>query len=639
MSLVKVFVDYFLLSKSKGRLKPWSQNVLKDVMIPSTQSFEIPLKTDSKTKSTSLEEDKIDDHNYLQMNKHLVGKGSKFESKLVHEYLKPLDDTKLIRSSDDHHHISDHFDTKTAARNHQINQVLKNNIPVQDTEFHETYSSLAKQIILTLEEITPKAQSYSDTSPIAINDASLKRFQAQHMYQTQIYHELPTLPNFNNDPLLFEQYIHTLTHSTFHYKNSSKFNGVIPKMLKNLFHPLNSNTLKLRTLSSYNSYIHFFSLKSDMATAREMLLQMRSEGAPANITTYNILLMNVLKSSNIPHKANHYKLALKYLKSMSVERVNADVSTWNIIQKILKDDISKINLIRKRSSLNIPLDTYFLKETLGNLIQSNRLDSSSLYQLIKHTQLQLDIVTFNVILESLITESRYSAAYLALLSHPSVYGFKVNNRTMNIFMKKFAKQGRLDLCYGIMNTFRTKYGLKPNGESYSLLMKCLATMGIWDQKSSVFRIIYHEMLKYCNGVISGDYWILRLRARLNFIDTKSNHRLIKLSLPLTDKELAIYDIIKEYKFEEKLIMYPRQSKSKKVMRLLGYHNLKNSNNVKDEETMKSIEYHKHRAQSYKKRINALGVQKAMVNRVAYAENRQYSALKDELTARGINSEN
>jgi ATPase expression protein 3 len=550
-----------------------------------------------------------------------VGLGSAFHKNYVKETLKPLAYPPLRRGQEPR---QKDYPTNEAKKRYLLEKSLENT-RFQSTIMHELNRKTISQIIETLVEITPKADSLSEMSPIQQSDPRLSYRAPKH-----IYTEVPTLPDFREHPEKFDEYIYQLTHSTFHYKQSSKFNGIIPKILRNLFHPLNLNTLPIRSAQSFNHVIFYFVNKWDIATCRELLVQMKSEGKIPTTTTYNIMLKALTTLQKIQHISDPYNVALKHLTQMKRYSLNADLVTWNIMFALLKDDLSKEIILLKRAELKIPIDDRFMYTLVKYMSNKNGMTAKKMLIFMKELGIPLEGRVVNVVSGMLIQERQFTSALKIIeYAHDKGSSYHANREVLNMFMNVFAQLKRVDLCVGMMNTFQNKFHVKPDYDTYDILFEAMARSGFWNEKYEILRVLYHRMLDDI-GVISGDYWLKRLRSRLKFIHDIP----VKLSPNLTVKELKLKHMMDDYHFDDKIPRWINSAvnpEMRKAAIKMGYYASREAVTKRESPV---LDEKKQKVKDYRDGLSKMSIKRSMEKRLPYAKD-PYAALKDELHERQI----
>lgn len=615
MSLLKTFKEYLRVCKDKNLLiRPLGQNIN---LLPTNLINEI-----SYPPQIPETEPKQNDADLVKKHYEKIGKGSMFERKNVESYLKSLGPTSLKRSSIDDHEL---FNEQEAKEKHVFYKNLES-LDNSSTVLFNLEQEDIRHILENLVTVTPKSSESTNSLKISMNDEA-KKFRKKP--SPHIYTEIPPVPDFHDSVSTFEDYIYLLTHSTFHHKKSSNFNGIIPKILKNFFHPLNSNTIPLRTVNSYNDAIHYFSNKWNIATCRELLVQMKLENIKPNSTTFNIMLKSLLTHQNIRHVTSPYKIALKYLLDMKRYGVEADLVTWNLIFNLLKDDISKKLLLDNRKLLNLPADPYFLTAAFKHLSFQEDLSSRALLKLMKDFDISFDVKLLNVMVKKLIKEKQILSAWKVIDHSRKEFNFRPNVEQLNLFLVHFSNIGRVDLVVATMNTFKKHFKVKPNYDSYNLVMKSISRSKHWDDKLHILRILYHKMMADIKNCVAGEYWIRRIRARLKFIYEKD----VQLQPELTSEELQLKAEIETIKWGfntgdgDLSKRIPEQFRE--VSAKLGFQGV-----CSDLVAIEDLEMKKEKMRKYKDRIDFLSIQKSLVKRIPYAED-SYTALKQEMKARKL----
>lgn len=616
MSLLKTFRDYMRVCKDKNLLiRPAGQQVN---LLPVQLVKEITYPSEQITKEKQNDAQLVDEY------QHKLGKGSMFERKNVESYLKPLGNINLKRADIQ---ANESFQEQVANENHKFQKNIQS-LENSSTVLFNLEQENIREILEKLIAVTPKSNDPTEPPRIALNDAvkASKKKRANH-----IYTEIPPVPEFGENTSLFEDYIYQLTHSTFHFKSSSKFNGIISKILKNLFHPLNSNSIALRTVNSYNDVIFFYSIKWNIATCRELLVQMRLENVRPNTTTFNIMLKSLLTHQNIRHVSDPYKIASSYFNEMKKYGVKADLVTWNLVFNLFKDDISKKLLLENRKLLGLPADPHFIRSVFKYLSFKEEITSRNVVSLVKEYDLPMDSKLLSVLLKKLIKENHIFSAWKVIDHARTEFNFSPCVGHLNLFLVQFSNIGRIDLVVATLNTFRKRFRIKPDYDSYNLVMKSISRSRNWDGKLAVLRVLYHQMIIDLKNCIAGEYWIRRIRARLKFIYDKD----VNLKSELTTEEIELKDFMGKlrWKLDSKKDDLSRNipDEYKEITALLGYSPwAKKADHVEIED----IEYRKKRVLEYKNRLSGLAIQKSLVERIPYA-NDSYAALKKEMKERNL----
>ena len=615
MSLLKTFRDYVRICKDKNLLiHPRGQNTnFLPIALVNEVSHQLQL---SEPKPKQNDAQLVNDYH------EKIGKGSMFERKSVESYLKPLGSTYLKRANIE---ADEFFQKQEAQERHIFNKNLKS-LENSSTVMFNLEQENIRLILEKLVAVTPAPPDPTTAAPkISLNDES-KRYKKKP--PSHVYTEIPPVPEFY-DVSVFEEYIYLLTHSTFHHKKSSKFNGIIPKILKNLFHPLNSNTISLRTVNSYNDVIFYFSKKWNIATCRELLVQMKIENVKPNATTFNLMLKNLLTHQTIRHVADPYKIALQYLTEMKKYGIEADLVTWNIMFNLLKDDISKKLLIENRKLLCLPADPFFLKAVFTHISHQTGTTSSELLKMVQEFDVSVDVSLLNVVIKKLIQEQQIYSAWKVIDHSKKEFSFNPNVDQMNLLLVPFSNTGRVDLVVATMNTFKKRYKVKPNYDTYNLVMKSVSRARHWDGKLSVLRILYHKMMLDLKQNVAGEYWIRRTRARLKFIYQKDVE--LKPDLSTEESQLKLDMDLLRWGLDSDVIDLSKKvpDQFEEITAKLGF-----SKEQRDALFIDDLDRKKIKMKKYKHRIGVLSIQKSLVDRIPYAED-SYAALKKEMNKRRL----
>lgn len=616
MSVLRTFRDYMRVCMDKNLLiRPPGQQVN---LLPFHLVNEISHPVEKEIKN------KQNDAQLVEEYQEKLGKGSMFERKNVESYLKPMGNVNLKRANIE---TNESFQEQIASENYKFQKSIQS-LENSSTVLFNLEQQSIREILEKLITVTPKSTDPTELPKIALRDEAKasKKKQDNHVYT-----EIPAVPDFGENVSLFEHYIYQLTHSTFHFKSSSNFNGIIPKILKNLFHPLNSNSIGLRTVNAYNDVIFYYTKKWNIATCRELLVQMKLENVRPNTTTFNIMLKGLLTHQSIRHVSDPYKIALTYLNEMIKYGVKADLVTWNLVFNLLKDDISKKLLLENRKILNLPADTHFIRSFFKYLSFSEGVTSKDLLSLIKEYSLPMDSKLLEILVKKLIGESRIIPAWKVIDHTKKEFNFSPSVIHLNLFLVKFSDIGRIDLVVATLNTFKKRFKIKPNYDSYNLVMKSISRSKDWDGKLAVLRVLYHQMLVDLKNCVAGEYWIRRSRARLKFIYDKE----VYLKPELTDDEQGLKEAMKilRWNFDSKNgdLSKGTPDEFKNITALLGYSPW---NKKTDSISIENLEDRKQRAAEYKSRLSGLAIQKSLVQRIPYS-NDSFAALKKEMKERNL----
>lgn len=563
---------------------------------PDSLGLKIPV----KIKKDIMEETSYRNE-FVRTNKNLIGKGSIDEQIKIKDYLSPMGLQHLTRIT----LRSGKYDAKSAKLFYEKLKIIKNSKNSQKVLFNLCNKDVAS-IISLLMDLTPEK---------IVMDSNRRYFLPE------IYTEIPRFPNFQNHEKSLDEYIALLTHSTFYYKSSSRKNGIIPKILRNLMHPSNINTVNLRNVHIFNDVIYFFSKKWDFASCRELYSQMKWEKIPPNTKTFNLLLMNLVKNSQIVKKKLPFKEVIFYLTEMKCNKTQADVITWSTCYNLLLDDISRDIFLEKMAECNVPIT----QEFIANVLMKEVCDSTTLLQFLNKTNIPLTTKLFNLCIKKLVDEDKHEAAWQFICYIEKSAAFRLNTESLNILLRSFAESGRIDLSILTFNTLINSYGLKANVQTFHMLFKALTRNGYHENFCVVNQWLKQLMKKHTNNLLIRSYWIVKANsiAKFNIKSTNiTSHHLEKAGKLLDkicwdDKGL-------------KLRCWSSYVDMRKSFRFLGCipSNIK-PKQVKIDTSVQSI-----KKSAYRNRIKFLSIQNAKQNKILYAQN-HFTSLKDELKRRGI----
>lgn len=572
--------------------------VRKQTILPRTFG-----ETDAPAKLDSISYP-IPKNEYVRENLHIIGKGSDFEKLAVQEYLAPLRSHPFSR-----HRIRDDYDESSAK---SFNSNLNNIKRAHNSKailFNRTYQFVGDMLAILI-PLTPNELTINGSTRSFLNEA---------------FTEVPPIPDFKIHTQLFEDYIGLLTHTHFYYKKSSKLNGIIPKMLRNLMHPSNINTMHLKNVNVYNDVIYFFSERFDFATCRELFVQMKIEGIHPNTRTFNLMLRNLLKNSHIRKSKLPHKEALYYLNRMKSCGIQADTITWTTCYQLLMEDISRDIFIEKMVQNNVPITSNFVYAVFRNGSYS----SKEVLRFLSEHSVPLNSKLFNLCIRKLAEEQNFQVAW-AFMNHAyENANFNPSHECLNIFLRSFAEQGRLDLALLTFNTATIKYEIRPNIHSFDMLFKALVRNGYTKKFPVVLEYLKQKLKAHTKNVSIFSYWLLKARGISKFnIKKTCTEDQVEVARKILDSALWDSGGIKWNCWKE------CGAELRKAFRLLGCVPTSMKEQPSKKIKFDTTEVAKIKKASYKKRIRFLAIQNSMVKRIPYANDR-HSALKSELSRRNI----
>lgn len=535
-----------------------------------------------------------------------VGKGSKFGKKVAKEYLSPLQGRPLSR-----HNIIDDYDAEKAKRLHGQVKYVEKNPKLHDALLTRFLRSTGDMLAALIACSPPKMKVNSQ--------------QTKKIYLKYSKHELPQIPNFENDPRYFENYIGLLSHTEFLHKNSSSTNGIVPKILRNLMHPANIKTLHLRTTRCYNDLIFYFSEKFDFATCRELFVQMKVENVTPNTVTYNLLLRSVLKNSHIRKNKFFDEEVLYYLKNMETSGIEADSVTWTTCYNLLGDDVSRLLFVEQMHERNVP----FTEDFIYTVLRNGDYSSNECLVFLTNHQVPLNPKTFKLCVSRLLLEDRLDVAW-AFLEYTwknSQGNLKGGIDVVNQFMREFAAKGRLDLALMTFNTYVKRRAIEPDMHIFEMLFKALVKNGYHRNFAVTLTYIQNLRKKYGFGN-RNNYWLVKALSIVKFnvdpqLGVVTPEKLERLTSSMNFLEWGVDTTSFTTRVWDSHSIH-----FKNACRMIGCIPMAYRRQSPQNATAP------HRKAEYRKRIRYVALQNAMLKRVPYAKD-WYGTLKKELEERGL----
>lgn len=549
--------------------------------------------------------------NVTPKERQLVGKGSKFQRKVVKDYLSPLRVHDLSR-----HEIKDDYDVSKAAQTNRIAKLVKKS-PNYDQIAFRNSRQFVGDLLAALVACSPKNIEAS-------SDHIVRHFPSWTM------EEVPRIPNFDANPTLFQTYIGILSHTRFLYRNSSSSNGIVPMILRNLMHPGNMKTLQLRTTRSYNDMMYFFCEKFDFASCREIFAQMKIEGAQRDTITYNLMLRSMLKNSHIRKIKSVDSEVIYYLQSMRKNKVRADAVTWTTCYNFLQENVSRAIFIEQMQQRGVPITTAFVYTVLRNGAYS----SDECLRFLSDHKVPLSSKLFALCFNRLLQEDRADVAWL-FLEHTvqkREKDFKVDAGILNALLRHFASRSRFDMAIMTFNTCTQDYHVKPDDHSFEMLFKSLVMNG-YTKKFSIILKHLKELRQSFGLGNRNNYWLVRASAIAKFnvaqLGAFSESDIKSLTSKLNDLKWSTTTsgfTIKIWKDNGPTV--------KKALREIGC--IPPALRVKKENHGINTVSTQQKAK-YRRRVRSIAVQSAMCKRIPFAKD-WYGSLKQELKGRKVLAE-
>lgn len=544
----------------------------------------------------------------LNENRHLVGRGSNFQKRVVQDYLSPLRVHDLSR-----HEIKNNYDVQKAVHLSSLAKRNKKSVNYKEILFSDSRRFVG--------ELLAALVACSSKSIEATSELTVRHFPTWTM------EEVPKIPNFSSNPNFFEDYIGFLSHTKFLFRNSSSTNGIVPMILRNLMHPGNLKTLGLRTTRTYNDLIYYFCEKFDFASCREVFAQMKIEGAQRNTITYNLMLLSVLKNSHVRKVKSVDNEVIYYLGSMRKNKVRADAVTWTTCYNLLKEDVSRAIFIEQMQLRGVPVTTAFVYTVLRN----GEYSSEECLRFLSNFKIPLSFKLFKLCLDRILQEGRVNVAWLFLEHTITKQGndFKIDADIMNSFLRYFAKKGRLDMAITTLNTCTQDFHIRPDDHSFEMLFKALTTNGYSKNFSMILK--YLKDLRGSFGLGNrNNYWLVRASAISKF-------NVPELSAFSDEEFQKLVNQLNGFKWSSTTsgfttkIWNENGPTVKKVLRDLGCVPPTLQTNKEAPKVNTTSMQKKNR---YRRRIRSIAIQNALCKRVPFAKD-WYGTLKQELKKRDI----
>ncbi|KAK6465174.1 hypothetical protein DFJ63DRAFT_332607 [Scheffersomyces coipomensis] len=343
-------------------------------LLESHQKSPKPLKSfPTKTPKVSKDNDVTFTSQEVEQFKPLL---SKFQTKVFQDFLGPLDMPNLKIYSDE----LPEFDEASAKRNWKSKNTSR---PINLlNNFLQDRGNFDKMMDL-LVRITPyHLKNVNLDNDLVVSNILREQEQLRINFQfpKNIFTEVPPIPS----PLTkesFEEYIYLLTHSTFHYRNSSSLTtGIIPDILL-YTHKLSNEEFKpFRSAQTYNYLIKYFGYdKNQSSFARQLLLVMNKDDCKPNIGTINNLLKVCQIHSHIRSTGNTYSIVLKYLRLCTKLDIHINLSTFTRVYDCINNIFLKEIFINKIQAINLPIQKNLLVRILDDFSLTIKETSELIY--------------------------------------------------------------------------------------------------------------------------------------------------------------------------------------------------------------------------------------------------------------------
>lgn len=538
-----------------------------------------------------------------------------FQRKVSREYLQPLSNHNFKRLK-----LDTQYDNYKAIN---FTRALREMEKSKESNLFSIYSIEYKQFLAEMITLLVKSSQ---------NIVNSRQTKNENKYWKYTMTEVPPIPNFKEHPESFTKYIGLLTHTNFLFKNSSRLNGIIPKILRNLMHPANVETFHLRNIQVYNDLIFFFGEHFDLAACREIYSQITIEGCTPNSMTFNLLLRNIIKNTHIRKSQYPYRDIIFFLKQMQNYKVNADIITWTTCYNFLKDSASQEIFIEQMERYKIPINERFIYTVLKN--SKSKLPFS--LEDLKQRNIKITRQICEVFLDNLLVEKKYKDAMTLIKEYhfSSPEKLKITARMMNKILIYLANESRLDLSIITYNTFLKEYGVKPDSVTFKQLYKCLARNGY----SKNFFYVFYVIKKWQNDNGLGfrnSYWRIKCDSISKFNCRVSNFK--------EDRVITIEYFMKgliwgkDVTYTENL-WNECSPTLRRNLRILGcIPNAikgKKQKQFKKFQTLVKTKDTSRKKLAYRKTIASTAIKQAVINRSDYSKD-WYKTFKQELETRNI----
>lgn len=317
--------------------------------------------------------------------------------------------------------------------------------------------------------------------------------------------------SFSSSPspssLQFQEYIYKLCHTTYHYKNSSSLNGIIPDILL-LTHNLNNESYKhLRSVHTYNYLIRYFGYKKNQSTfARELLLVMTRDGHKPNIDTINNLLKTCQIHSHIRSNTNTYQSIIKYLKLTRLFQVDLNLTTFTRIYDCIGNIFLRETFLNKIQSIELPIPRSLLLRIIDDFSSTTK-DTNELVEFIEKDLARPDWFTESALASKVVYHRGLQVQNADDLVN--LYTFitskisKIDNHILKSLFESLNKNDKLQHKFYSMMVVYLKHDVDINGniKLYQYLIKQFfeefESLSI-DQYSFILRGLFHEITTKLN---------------------------------------------------------------------------------------------------------------------------------------------
>lgn len=538
-----------VISKS-GILKP---RVEQYGFIMPQMFIESALKKRSRPRESGAET-KVDVFALTEGNKRIVGKNSKYQRMRVKEHLSLVADRRLKRK--DSCFNDQQYDKEGAKLQYQWEKRVNHDPGLKEIRIKKSSELLDKVLPLLIDLTRPYEFSEGNRTPS-------KRYLSYYNL------EVPPVPNFVQHPNMFGSYIGLLTHTKFSHHNSSKLNGSIPNILRELMSPKNTKTMYLRNSECYNDMIYYYNRHNDLASARECLSQMKYENVCLpNTKTYNLMLYGLAFKQNLRKVQPINRELLYYLNDMKRQNIQADSMTWAICYKFIKEEQGKLLFLDAMQKLKLPVSQSMIESIICDI--KDEVNHVDILRLIANNNCELTPKLSRIVLLKLMdVDMKKFWSFLRFVEGKNSGKSKAHSHirlllqiATSMMLRKFSDIGRVDQCLLVWKRYIEDQKITPEKKTIDLMFKSLVRNGYTKR----FPDIYDFLIKLRRGhkIFGNTYWIMKCKAIIRFhyedYDSKMRPSINSLEALLSRPGMATLDNI---------INPWASAESKKLVRYLG----------------------------------------------------------------------
>lgn len=598
-----------------------SKNDIGNKILVSTKLFQGTGTTSRPHNMTSSE--KINPLKLYQQNKDLVGKDSNFQKTLIKNYLSTFKDVRDFTRQT----IQNDYDIERVQTFMSLKKQISTNPAFRETQ-DEIFLSRIIPIITrqNRRNILVNRKEQLHTHNKSPND--------RNIYQCDSYEEIPPVPNFQEDPDAFANYIGLLTHTKFHYRNSSSATRLVPTLLRTLMHPMNESTAPYQTTETYNDLLYYYLCKNDMALMRETFVLLKIAECKPNIKTFNLMLTILLRNSKNNSSPNTTRNVMYYLQKMNSEQLIANDVTWGILFQFLETDKGRTTLIETMKDMNVEMSYRFLITLIREMDSMKDMSGLSILKLFQEYGISMNYQILNFVTRRFIEQKQLSHALTTInhiIDQNKMIGtikIGINAEILNIFMIHFANGGRLDLALMTYNTYVSKGRVSPNPDTFEWLYKSLVKGGYFKNFPIVAHWIKLERLNYTKEM-RNTYWKVKCDSivKFNCLKNWSEQENVKF-----DDMMQFFVLSKEQGYDT---WKNSNNDTRNILRYINCRPNKQRDNAnKASSLITSNRDTKKQKVKYRNKIRGVAIKKAASERIPYAED-WYGALNTDLKNRNI----